>query len=304
MSSAEIALLLSSIGAKAFSGIAGSRSSRKDREAGERLTRERIASDERLSAQDLAFKESLADPFRQQMSQAKALRKLDMLERARYRPTRLTPAAPYASYVPEVSGGFSYEQSPELTQDAAALKRNVRGGNVAPTMTNPANYGRTSTLDLIRMAADGVDPATVRAGARGGPRRRVTTPMDGRGSMDDLAAAPRRGGGRGGIAKGAAMGAAAGMVLPGALIGAFSKRAPTAATDLDVATAQQVLGQAIQDQLGRTPRPGEIEEMLVGQGLKPGDRWVGDAGMRALLAAIRQQPPQPDALTPSYVGIG
>ena len=76
----------------------------------------------------------MADPFRQQMSQAHAIGKLDRMERGRYTPVKLGAAPGYASYVPDMSGGYSYEKSPEFVSSAAALKRNVMGGNTAPTM--------------------------------------------------------------------------------------------------------------------------------------------------------------------------
>lgn len=294
-------------GASAASGIAGSISSNKQAKTAEQLAREKMAQDAAMQTQDIASKENTLDPFRQQLAQAKDIGQLDLMERASYSPTKLTPSGPYASYVPQMSGGFSYTKSPELTASAAALKRNVMAGRTAPTMTDPNNYGRTAALDLVSLASSGADPATVggtapAAGARGVSTAPVT---------DYLAGATRRGGSGGGggvrgVATGAASGAALGSMLPGpgtvigagvgALTGLLGKHAATAPSDVDVPTATNVLTQAIRQELGREPQPGEIARMLAMQGLKPGDQWVGEQGLTGLLATLRSQ----NSMRPSY----
>jgi len=111
----------------------------------------RIAEAQRSQNQDVALKESALDPFRQQMAQARNLSMLDM--RGATQPTQFynpiqpgqTRQAPAPSYTP----------SPELLNWLTMLKQNVAGGqNQAPTMTNPANYGKTSALDLLALAQD------------------------------------------------------------------------------------------------------------------------------------------------------
>jgi hypothetical protein len=86
---------------------------------------------------DVASRETALDPFRHQNAQASSLASLDRLERASYTPVQMSAAPGYEQYVPHIMGGASYTKSPELIQSAGALKRNVMGGNVAPTMTDP-----------------------------------------------------------------------------------------------------------------------------------------------------------------------
>jgi hypothetical protein len=137
-------------------GAAGnSISNRKNRQSQETLTREQIAAGKEADLREAALRESGMDPFRHQLSQAQALSLLDELELGSER--KLKPAAAYAKYVPEMTGG--YERSPEIRQAAGALKRNVLAGQGAPTQTSPANYGRTSALDLVSIFDQGIDPA-------------------------------------------------------------------------------------------------------------------------------------------------
>jgi hypothetical protein len=129
----------------------------------------------------------------------------------------------------------------------------------------------------------------------------------------------RRGGGTGGVLKGAVTGGSlAGTVAPftgpaapfvlaggaiaGAIKGAVSKHAASAPRDVDVATASNVLTSVIQNELGRQPNPGEIQQLLAGQGLKPGDRWVGEGGLMSVIAALKSQ--GGGSMQPSYVAHG
>lgn len=114
--------------------------------------------------------------------------------------------------------------------------------------------------------------------------------------MDDFA---RRGGGTGGVGKGALQGAGMGSMFGpvgagagaavGSIVGAVQKKAKTAPTDFAVADAQQALARAIQAYQGRSADPAEIDQMIRGQGWQPGDRWVGEGGLRHLLTQIQQQ---------------
>jgi len=161
---------LSALGAGA-GAISSNMSNRRNAEAQEQMSREQIEAEERLARQKLAADESMADPFRQQLNQASAIKKLDQLERASYMPVGMTPAGPYAGSVPTMTGGYSYEKSPELIGSAGAIKRNVMAGHTAPTMTNPANHGRTAALDLLRILAgdvDAADPTAFKSGPHAG----------------------------------------------------------------------------------------------------------------------------------------
>lgn len=138
----------------------------------------RIAEQQRSQNQDVALKESTLDPFRQQMLQARDLSYLDQQQ-------NLKSTSPYgisnAKYAALVGGGQqpmdrsqprqpSYTPSPELLNWLGSLKTNVAGGqNQAPTMTSPANYGKTSALDLLSLMNGDGDPATAR-GASFQPR--------------------------------------------------------------------------------------------------------------------------------------
>ena len=107
-----------------------------------------IAENQRSQNQDIAFKESQLDPFRQQMMQGRNVSMLDMKQN--YQPTQQW--APLQPGQTREARGPNYTASPELLSWLAALKTNIAGGqNQAPTMTNPANYGQTSALDLVSL---------------------------------------------------------------------------------------------------------------------------------------------------------
>jgi hypothetical protein len=95
-----------------------------------------------------ALAESQLDPFRQQMAQGHDLTALDVIARARNTPVQIQAPGKYAQYVPQISGGFSYDMSPQNRADALALQASIRSGQTAPTMTDKANYGKTSVLNL------------------------------------------------------------------------------------------------------------------------------------------------------------
>lgn len=245
-------LIMAAAGAAEGAGgsIAAAGKSKRDHQ----LAREQMAAQREAQLRNTALAETGLNPFRHQLQQGNAISGLDQLERGSYKPVQLAlPANRYAKHIPSLGGGYSYEKSPELIQSAGALKRNVMAGHTAPSMTDPANYGRTGAIDLVRMAAHGTDPSTM-AGSSG---RSTSTA----GYFDGI---DRRMAGK---------------------IGA----AETRGTDVSVADAAMVLERAFRAELGRAPQPGEIEQLLAAQGLKPGDRWVGNAGLMSLLAHIRQQ---------------
>lgn len=142
-----------------------------------------------------------------------------------------------------------------------------------------------------------------------------------------LAPYARRGGGTGGVGRGAlglagtgaslgsfipgvgtAIGAGAGA-LAGGIMGAVNKHAVSAPTDLSVQDARQAIAQAYQQANGRPPDPGYVEQALAGQGLKPGDRYVGQQGLGSVLQSIqgnaqREQAAAPAGAGGGYSGIG
>lgn len=250
-------------------GIAGAISNANNAKRTAQAQREAIQAQQQNATQNIAADESKLDPFRQQVSQAHDLFDLDRMERATYSPVHLAAAPGYESYVPQMSGGSSYTKSPELIAAAAALKRNILGGNVAPTMTDPTNYGKTAALNLLAIASANKDPGQV-SGAVGAPRNTAAYTEG---------VQTREAGGLG--------------------------TADTRSTDVSVQQAQQILDKAIRSELGRAPNPGEIDAMLKAQGLKPGDRWVGNAGLSGLINTLRAQAQQNAPLfEPSFTGRG
>jgi hypothetical protein len=109
------------------------------------------------------------------------------------------------------------------------------------------------------------------------------------------------GGALGGAASGASAGAAAGSILPGlgtgigaaiggiggALKGIFDKKASTAPTDYSVPDATKAITDAYTTYNGRPPAAGEVDQILAGQGLKPGDRYVGSGGLNSVLSQLQ-----------------
>lgn len=150
----------------------------RQQQATQNLQTNQLASSNAQSTQDLASRESTLDPFRQQMAQGGDIEKLDRLERGTYTKPMLSfgnggaPSSggnPYAGYVPQVSGGYSYAKSPELVQSANALKTSIMAGNQAPSMTNPANYGKSSALDLLGVLGGSKNAASPNSFATGAP---------------------------------------------------------------------------------------------------------------------------------------
>lgn len=260
--------LLLSAGSGVAGGVAGAISNANNRKRQQQLEREALQATRDSNTLDVAKSESAMDPFRQQLAQGNALFSLDKLERASYKPVTMSAPSRYAGSVPHLFGGASYEKSPELTQAAGMLKKNVLGGNVAPSMTDPTNYGKTAALNILQILAQGADPGAVSA-AGGAPKTTdaYTTGMP-----------TREAGGMG--------------------------TSETRGTDYSVQQASSVLDRAIRSELGRAPNPGEIESLLRAQGLKPGDRWVGSAGLNGLLQGLRAQASAGQPAAPSLTGRG
>lgn len=119
--------------------------------------------------QALASKESMLDPFRSRMMQMGDVAKLDRVANASSTPRQLNLQGPYAKYAPQMSGGYSYQKSPELVNAAKATQTSVLSGNADPSMTNSANYGKSGALDLLGVAAGTKNPAQASAMASGAP---------------------------------------------------------------------------------------------------------------------------------------
>lgn len=119
----------------------------------------------------------------------------------------------------------------------------------------------------------------------------------------------QRGGGTGGVGSGAAKGAMMGAkfgpygalagAVGGGIYGAVTKKAATAPTDYSVADATTAITNALTTYNGRPPAPGEVDAILAGQGLKPGDRYVGADNLNKVLSQLqtnaKNAPPMPAA---------
>lgn len=96
--------------------------------------------------QDTALDESKLDPWRGTMSQVGDASKLDRLANSTYSPVQVSRGQRGNI---QTSGGATYNKSPELIAAArAAAAMILSGGGQAPSMTNPANYGRTGITPL------------------------------------------------------------------------------------------------------------------------------------------------------------
>lgn len=87
---------------------------------------------------------------------------------ASYAPISITaPGSRANGYQPTLAGGSSYAPSADIRAGAAKLQQSVMAGRGAPSALSPANYGKTSALDLTGTA----DPTTDAAFATGVPDR-------------------------------------------------------------------------------------------------------------------------------------
>jgi hypothetical protein len=174
-------------GATAAGGAYLSQRNRNQDKEDAEAAREEDRSDRReTNILDIAQGESMADPFRHQNNQASSLAMLDRIANAQRGRTQISVPSEMQRFVPQISGGYSYEASPDLRTSAKLLQRSVAGGQGAPTMTDPANYGRTGAVNLndpssIGMGARPNTPATAPAPGAGGavPRTGATTPTPG-----------------------------------------------------------------------------------------------------------------------------
>lgn len=163
-SAADALWLLSGL-AGAASGIGGAIAANRQRRSQEALSQASLDLDREQGLMRASYEESMADPFRHQLSQAGAMTDLDRIEHASYAPFTVGLPDRYAKYKPTISGGYSWQPSDEVRAGAGKLKQSVMAGNTAPSMTSPDNYGKTATLDLY----SGADPRTPAAFASGAP---------------------------------------------------------------------------------------------------------------------------------------
>lgn len=148
-----------------------------NRQAQANLQTNSIAAQEGANTQSVAANESQLDPFRQQVSQARDLMNVDKAANSSFSPVQVSSAGgPGAPFVR--SGGYSYSKSPQLSGDLNAIESSIRAGNGAPSMTNPANYGKTSALNLVNVAAGKADPTSTSAFATGAPAAASTLGSD------------------------------------------------------------------------------------------------------------------------------
>lgn len=278
--------------ASGATAAAGLYASKKQSDAAKQMSEEEI----KLKQQELALQQSQLNPFRTQAAQAATAGVLDRMQNGAYTPVSVQAPARYAASVPQISGGYSYQKSPELVHGAQVLKNSVLSGQGAPNMLDPNNAGITNTINTM-------DPNVTGTGGSSSP---TAAPPSLSNDFNDLTMSyDRRGGGTGGVLKGAANGASAastvapftgpaapfvigGGAVAGAVVGAFKKHAKTAPTDFRVEDARTVLAQAYEKYQGRQAAPEEIERLIQSQGWQPGDRWVGQQGLMGLITAISQ----------------
>lgn len=284
MSGADWASIIAGVGGTAATIYANSRRDKRNAEIDEQELEQSAENNRR----NTALQESLANPFRHQRDQLAGLYTIDRLRQFGSGGARVTPPANVAPYTGRMAPG--YRPSPSMTSTLDALEASLRRGQGAPTMTDPANYGRTGAVNIDAYAQNG-QPSL--AGLPGAPAS--ATPRD---PMSYLPSQEyRRNEGAGGMGQGALKGASMGSVagpygaaaglVGGAIAGAFTKNARTAMTDVSVDQARQILDQVYQEELGRSASKDEIDAQLAGQGLKPGDRWVGEAGLLAVIRGIQ-----------------
>lgn len=281
MTGADWAKLAAGIGAAGIGAYVANRNGRRQQESDEA----RLQMTEEQHLRQTALDESMADPFRHQRAQASGLGAMDVLRN--FQGTRVTPPANVAPYAGNIQGGYAPSQT--LRDHASKLYDSIAAGRTAPTMTDPANYGRTSAENLTAgTGAAGLPGATA-------PAEEFIDPTS------YLAGFERRNEGAGGVwdgvKKGTAVGATAakfagpyaalalgGGAVIGGIAGAFTKNAKTAMTDVTVDQAKQALRAVYEREGGRTPTEQELDQIIAGQGYKPGDWGVGEGG---LINAIR-----------------
>ena len=179
----------------------------------------------------------------------------------------------------------------------------VQGGNTINGMMDPNDGFQTNQNGGVTAPNAGINPATYQfTGAQAvdpsafmsGYQQRGKTP--GSGVVGGAAK-----GALGGATTGALLGSKIGMIggpvgmgigagvgaLGGVIGGLMNKHAASAATDYSVNDAKNIISQAYQQYEGKPITQDYLNQVLAGQGLKPGGQWVGSAGLTGVLNALR-----------------
>jgi hypothetical protein len=85
--------------------------------------------------------------------------------------------------------------------------------------------------------------------------------------------------------------------LAGLIGGAFTKNAESAMTDFSVDDARAIISAAHKDAFGRDITPEYLDEILQGQGWRPGHEWFGERPLAYVLDQFAQQAPADRAAT-------
>jgi hypothetical protein len=85
--------------------------------------------------------------------------------------------------------------------------------------------------------------------------------------------------------------------LAGLIGGAFTKNAESAMTDFSVDDARAIISAAHKDAFGRDITPEYLDEILQGQGWRPGHEWFGEAPLAYVLDQFASQAPADRAAT-------
>lgn len=123
-----------------------------------------------LARDDRAFQESQLNPFRHQMNQARSIGALDLMANSSYKPLQMDRSGPYGQYMPQTTGGYSFESSPDVQQAAQLLKRSVISGQARPT-------GSTGGLNLLQLMAAGAEADPTAPGVWSSPATAVPSEL-------------------------------------------------------------------------------------------------------------------------------
>jgi hypothetical protein len=85
--------------------------------------------------------------------------------------------------------------------------------------------------------------------------------------------------------------------LAGLIAGAFTKNAESARTDFSINDARAIISQAHKDAFGRDITPEYLDQILQGQGWRPGHKWFGEGPLAYVLDQFASQAPADRAET-------
>jgi hypothetical protein len=156
--------------ASGASAGASAYSAKKDRDQALANANANRALTEDQFTKDLAFRESMANPFRQQRSQVTTLAGLDMLEGMDRQSGPAIGDVPYAR--PDLAQGIP-KLTPETLMAIAAARQSIMAGRTAPSQTYAGNNGRTATMDLYGVGSGRLNPTLDEAFSNGPISRRA-----------------------------------------------------------------------------------------------------------------------------------